>query len=132
MKKEAGFTALEFTICFLIALIFFSFVVMHLENTLRSTKESALMQELSALRKCVKVFYVFNDGYPRDLKFLMGEGKSMFGEANSALNPDLLKTISHDEYGYPIDPFEVDIEELNQVPVAYTIVAGDVAYSGND
>ncbi len=33
---------------------------------------------------------------------------------------------------YPIDPFEVDIEELSQVPVAYTIVGGDVVYSGKD
>lgn len=33
---------------------------------------------------------------------------------------------------YPIDPFEVDIEELNQIPVSYTIVGGDVVYSGKD
>jgi predicted amidohydrolase YtcJ len=33
---------------------------------------------------------------------------------------------------YPIDPFEVDIDELSQVPVTYTIVGGDVVYSGKD
>jgi hypothetical protein len=33
---------------------------------------------------------------------------------------------------YPIDPFEVDIEGLSQVPVAYTIVGGEVVYSGKD
>ncbi len=33
---------------------------------------------------------------------------------------------------YPIDPFEVDIEELPQIPVTYTIVGGKVAYAGRD
>ena len=33
---------------------------------------------------------------------------------------------------YPIDPFEVDIAELDQIPVTYTIVGGDVVYSGKD
>ena len=33
---------------------------------------------------------------------------------------------------YPIDPFEVDIEELSQVPVAFTIVGGNVVYSADD
>jgi predicted amidohydrolase YtcJ len=33
---------------------------------------------------------------------------------------------------YPIDPFEVDIEELSQIPVAFTIVGGNVVYSGAD
>jgi hypothetical protein len=33
---------------------------------------------------------------------------------------------------YPVDPFEVDIEGLSQVPVAFTLVGGDVVYSGKD
>lgn len=33
---------------------------------------------------------------------------------------------------YPIDPFEVDIEELPQIPVTYTIVGGNVVYTGQD
>jgi len=33
---------------------------------------------------------------------------------------------------YPIDPFEVDIEELPQVPVTDTIVGGNVVYTGQD
>jgi hypothetical protein len=37
-----------------------------------------------------------------------------------------------DFVAYPVDPFEVDIEELSQVPVAFTIVGGDVVYSGKD
>jgi predicted amidohydrolase YtcJ len=33
---------------------------------------------------------------------------------------------------YPIDPFEVDIAELSQIRVTYTIVGGDIVYSGKD
>ncbi len=33
---------------------------------------------------------------------------------------------------YPIDPFEVDIEELPQIPVTYTIVGGNFVYTGHD
>ena len=31
---------------------------------------------------------------------------------------------------YPIDPFEVDVAELPQIPVSYTIVGGKVVYTG--
>ena len=37
-----------------------------------------------------------------------------------------------DFVAYPVDPFEVDIEELSQVPVAFTLVGGDVVYSSKD
>ncbi|MBN1794618.1 MAG: hypothetical protein JW844_06605 [Candidatus Omnitrophica bacterium] len=102
-RSQTGFTILEFTICFFIALIFFCFILMHLESTLKTTRESALKQELGTLRKCVKVWYVFNDGYPRDLRELFA-GR-MFGSSEPSFNPELLTSIAQDEYGYPVDPF---------------------------
>ena len=33
---------------------------------------------------------------------------------------------------YPIDPFEVKIEELPNIPVSYTIIGGNVVYTGQE
>ena len=78
---------------------------MHLESTLKKTKESALKQELSTLRKFVKVWYVFNDGYPRDLRALFMRDSTLFGSTPPNFNPELLNSMTTDDVGYPIDPF---------------------------
>ncbi|MFZ5861706.1 MAG: hypothetical protein ACOYXR_02470 [Nitrospirota bacterium] len=75
------------------------------DSLLREARETSLRMGLGNIRTGVRLYHVFNERYPRDIRELFATGYLLPAGKNPVFVPQYLEAQALDHDGYPVDPF---------------------------
>lgn len=88
--------------------IIFAFVAaasFYFTKTLNVFRESALKSQLADIRLSLKLYQMFNDSYPGDIRELLTREVNMMSYSGSVLKKKYVESVRADREGFPLDPF---------------------------
>ena len=104
MKKNA-FTIIEFIVSCIIIFVLAGVGFLHFKKTLKSFREVALKSQLEDIRLSLKLYELFHNKYPEDIRSLLTEEVNMMPYSSAVLKKKYIESVRSDNEGFPLDPF---------------------------
>ncbi|MBI4336064.1 MAG: hypothetical protein HY589_05360 [Candidatus Omnitrophica bacterium] len=99
-----GLTKIEFAAGYVIICVIACVMFVYFSRTLRPYREAVLKNQLMDIRLSLKLYQLFHNEYPWDIRVLLSEEVG-FKPAARALKKKYVEYIRSDAQGFPIDPF---------------------------
>ena len=104
-KGTFGFTSVEFITAVIIIVTLIGTSALYFKRALASFREVALKNQLTDIRLNLKLYRLFHDNYPDDIRVLLSEEVDMAPYSNAVLKKKYIESIKSDREGFPLDPF---------------------------
>ncbi len=105
LLNDSGRTILENLLTIILVFFLLGFFAIYFEKTTKVAREYTLISELANIRSSIEVYAAINRNFPKSLNQLLEEQLILPFKDFKILKKDLLKNISVDEHGNPLDPF---------------------------
>jgi type II secretory pathway pseudopilin PulG len=103
--SDSGRTILENLLTIILVSFLLGFFAIYIEKTTKVAREYTLISELANIRSSIEVYAAINRKFPNSLNQLLEKQLILPFKDFKILKKDLLKNISVDEHGNPLDPF---------------------------
>ncbi|MCX5715684.1 MAG: type II secretion system F family protein [Candidatus Omnitrophica bacterium] len=103
--RRRGFSAVEFIVTCAILFVFIGTASFYFTTALKVFRESALKNQLADIRLSLKLYHMFQDKYPADIRGLLTEEFNLMPYSNAVLKKKYVDSATTDKEGYPLDPF---------------------------
>lgn len=104
MKKES-FTLVEFVITCIIIFTLIGVGSIYFTKTLKGVREITLRNQLADIRLSLKLYQLFHEKYPEDIRTLLTEQVNLMTYSGAVLKKKYVESVRSDKEGFPIDPF---------------------------
>jgi type II secretory pathway pseudopilin PulG len=103
--RRSGVTIIELIVSCVIIFTLIGAGAAYFTKTLKTVREVTLRNQLSDIRLSLRLYHLFNNRYPDDIRRLLAEKIDMMPYSGAALKKKYVESVGTDNEGFPQDPF---------------------------